>query len=229
MTYHNSPVTCSTRSRPRNNCGPHVDEHGPAASGRLRDGLGIARTNRERAACPAWYSSPSFRDLLGRGNHAMLYRSGAGLMIIASAVALLLGMWRLFAERKWAIITRYLVAFAVYVWLWRAVDKVENPDLRLWLAMPLIFMIPVWLLSGFLVYRASEGLGLFKPVPNQFYDATPSRLAKLMGAVGIVWGIGCFIYGVVNTPIVGSTASLWLIVLTYLPFVYGISTLPSKR
>jgi hypothetical protein len=149
-------------------------------------------------------------------------------MVLASAVALLIGMWRLFADRKWAIIARYFLALAIYVWLWRAVGKVENPDLRLWLLMPLIFLIPACLMSGFLVYKASDGQGFFEPAPSKAWDTPPGGLAKGMAVACIFWGIGCFIYGVVNTSTFG-TDSPWPVVITYLPFAYGIYTLRPRR
>lgn len=160
---------------------------------------------------------------------AMLYGRGGGaaLFILVSIVALFIGMWRLVEDRKWSIVGRYFLALASYVWLWRAVDKVENADLRLWLALPLIFLGPVWLVSGILVFRASEGRGFFKPIKGNYSPPPPGRLATCLALAGLAWGVGCFVYGAFNTPTLGKDTA-WLVIITYLPLVYGISTLHAR-
>ena len=87
---------------------------------------------------------------------SMYYRDASSFLIIVSLFLGVIGFWYLWkAERKKtffkfiAIIVAYPVA-AYYT------SKISDDHLRLWIAIPVACLLPVWLLIGFFIYRASE-------------------------------------------------------------------------
>src|SRR4051794_38114685 len=82
-----------------------------------------------------------------------MYRM-TGLLLIGSAVLLLAGVVSLVQRRRWASLLVVLLTLGgyPYVLIHTSITGVD-PDLRIWLAFPLISFVPVWLLSGFLVFN----------------------------------------------------------------------------
>lgn len=141
-----------------------------------------------------------------------------GLLLLFSLGCFIVGMARLVADRQWTIIARYFICLGVYLGICRAVWEISDDELKMWMAVPLLMLFPGWLLSGILVFRASEGHGFLKPLPGARPTWSP-RIPRWVGMICLLWGVGSFFYGLIYPPNLHETAIPLL--FTYLPLLYG--------
>lgn len=116
-------------------------------------------------------------------------RGSGGVLVVASVILAVSGLWRLVRARRVAKATAWLatlIAWPVLAWL---VFRVEADHLRLWLGYPVAATVPWWLMSGFFIDEASR---LDAPDRRSGNLATVSRMPGwALITVGLVcWGYG---------------------------------------
>lgn len=125
----------------------------------------------------------------------MAYRSSAGLILIVSAFAFVLGLWRLAKSGRWRLLAVVVTALFGYAALLYAVYLIPDAHLRLWTAVVVIVGFPAWIMAGPIVY------GMSSRSPKQLFGEasnTPSAhsiryrggIILLLGAVS--WCYGAF-------------------------------------
>ena len=85
----------------------------------------------------------------------MYYRSG-GLIIVVSLIMALIGYWRLWRVGRKKVFFMFLIGIAAFPILFSLVLKISDDHLRLWVGVPVICLIPFWLIAGFFIYNAAE-------------------------------------------------------------------------
>jgi len=125
----------------------------------------------------------------------MSYRSSAGLLLIVSAFAFVLGLWRLAKSRRWRLLVVVTIAFFGYVFLLYAVYLIPDTHLRLWTALVVLIGFPAWLMAGPIVYGMSS-----RPPEQLLGEASashPSSSIRYRGAFvlfigAVAWCFGAF-------------------------------------
>jgi hypothetical protein len=123
----------------------------------------------------------------------MAYRSSAGLLLIVSAFAFVLGLWRLAKSRRWRLFAVVTTAFFGYAALLYAVYLIPDTHLRLWTAVVVIVGFPAWIMAGPIVY------GVSSRTPEQLLGEAsthPSaRNIRRRGGIVLFLGAAAWCYG----------------------------------
>jgi hypothetical protein len=123
----------------------------------------------------------------------MPYRSSAGLLLIVSAFAFVLGLWRLAKSRRWRLFAVVTTAFFGYAALLYAVYLIPDTHLRLWTAAVVLIGFPVWIMAGPIVY------GMSSPTPEQLLgEGSPhssARSIRRRGGIVFFLGAAAWCYG----------------------------------
>jgi hypothetical protein len=118
----------------------------------------------------------------------MYYRSG-GLIILASAVLLVVGLGRLLWERRWLRALIVIAAVVGFPLITLRIVRIEDDHLRLWVAMLAAVLVPMWLLCGFFV----DALSRRDPALTADPRVSPKR--RLAGAALALVGAAFWLYG----------------------------------
>ena len=85
----------------------------------------------------------------------MYYRSG-GLIIVVSLFMAFIGFWRLWRAGRQKAFFKFLAGVMAYPVVFSLVSKISDDHLRLWVAIPVACLSPLWLLIGIFIYTSSE-------------------------------------------------------------------------
>ena len=127
----------------------------------------------------------------------MYYRSG-GLIIIVSLVMAVIGFWRLWMAGRQKAFFKFLAGVVAYPVVFSLVSKIPDDHLRLWVAIPVACLLPLWLLIGIFIYTASENAkskhmkeNTIRPESNDTFITKRRILGLILSLVGVVvWVYG---------------------------------------
>ncbi len=129
----------------------------------------------------------------------MPYRSSVGLIVIVSAFAFVLGLWRLAKSGRWRLFAVVIAAFFGYAALLYAVYLIPDVHLRLWTAVVVVLGFPAWIMAGPVVY------GMSSRPPEHLLGVTstnPSaRSIRYRGAIVLFLGAAAWCYGVFGSDL----------------------------
>jgi len=125
----------------------------------------------------------------------MPYRSSTGLLLIVSAFAFVLGLWRLARSGRWRLLVVVAIAFFGYVSLLYAAYLIPDTHLRLWTAVVVLIGFPAWLMAGPIVYgmssrRPEQLLGVASN--NHFSSSIRYRGGVVLFTGAVAWCFGAF-------------------------------------
>ncbi|CBK42644.1 membrane protein of unknown function [Nitrospira defluvii] len=129
----------------------------------------------------------------------MPYRSSPGLILIVSAFAFVLGLWRLATSGRWRLFAVVIGAFFGYAALLYAIFLIPDARLRIWTALVVVIGFPAWIMAGPIVY------GISSRPPEQLLGETstnPSaRSIRYRGAIALFLGVTAWCYGVFDSDL----------------------------
>ena len=156
----------------------------------------------------------------------MAYRSSTGLILIVSAFAFVLGLWRLAKSGRWRLLAVVITAFFGYAALLYAVYLIPDAHLRLWSGVVVVVGFPAWIMAGPIVYgvssRSSEQLF------GEASDNPSTHSIRYRGSVILLLGAAAWDYGVFGSDLSRHLELVLLAVALY-GFVLGGYWLLSGR
>ncbi|KAB2328969.1 hypothetical protein F7731_23760 [Cytobacillus depressus] len=88
--------------------------------------------------------------------------AGSLILIIVSLVLSLKGLWALYKFKKYWMILGHLVFLAGFPFVFFSYSEFvwgfEDFETRIWLAIPILLVIPPWLLWGFIINKNAENI-----------------------------------------------------------------------
>ena len=128
----------------------------------------------------------------------MYYRSG-GLIIFVSLFMAEIGFWRLWRVGRKKTFSKFLAGIVAYPVVFSLVSKISDDHLRLWVAIPVACLFPLWLLIGIFIYTASENAQSKhiidkKNNPPESGDTFVTK-TRILGLILSLIGIILWIYG----------------------------------
>jgi len=157
--------------------------------------------------------------------------NGAIIVLAISEFYVLASFYRLIRHRFYAHFIAVLGAFlgfglVIYLGLAWALSF-EKADLRIWVAIPFVALIPVFLLSGFFVRRNVE-IYVEQRLGRIRQEAPKGKLARrALGASLIAVGAGVWGYGIIKP--FSSTLQIPALVIALYSVVFGVAYLLTGR
>jgi hypothetical protein len=147
----------------------------------------------------------------------MPYRSGAIFLIIASAVALVIGLYRAAKARRWVLFAGTAVFVAGYPILIAAIFQIADRHLGLWVLLAVLMFFPAWIMAGVAVY------GMTHRSPDQWFGVgakPPSAKIRYRGLVALVIGLIAWCVGALN-PELSNNVQLPLLAIAGYGLLFG--------
>jgi len=137
----------------------------------------------------------------------MYYRSG-GIIILVSLVMAVIGFWRLWRAGRKKAFFMFIAGVVAYPIMFSLVMKVSDDHLRLWVAVPVAGLGPLWLLIGLFVYGSPENEPSKQLIDGKNISSESQKSTtrtRILGLILTLIGIILWVYGATHPYMISMT------------------------